>query len=93
MVNLGTSVLECSALEGQQIRIVINDGVTPLTSIKGCPEQKDGMCPVDVFVAAHKETIAETDWEWECHGNWTVAPGTEWETVTGSPPRKDEYIF
>ncbi|KAF5318138.1 hypothetical protein D9619_012221 [Psilocybe cf. subviscida] len=91
--NVQFQLLECSALEGQQIRIVINDGVTPLTSIKGCPEQKDGMCPVDVFVAAHKETIAETDWEWECHGNWTVAPGTEWETVTGSPPRKDEYIF
>ena len=45
------------------------------------------MCPVDTFVRAQKETIEETDWYWGCHGNWTVPPGTEWETVTGQPPK------
>ena len=81
-------VLECTSLPGPQIRIIINDGVAPLTGVKGCPTQKDGMCPVDTFVRAQKETIVETDWNWGCSGNWTVPPGTEWETVTGQPPKK-----
>ena len=39
-----------------------NDAVAPLTGIRGCPEQLDGMCPVDAFVAAQKEIIRNTDW-------------------------------
>lgn len=46
------------------------------------------MCPVDTFVAAQKEIIANTDWEWDCYGDWTVPEGTEWETTTGEPPKR-----
>lgn len=81
------SVLECTSLPGPQIRIIINDAVAPLTGISGCPKQKDGMCPVDTFVAAQKEIVRNTDWEYDCHGNWTVPPGTEWETITGDTPK------
>ena len=81
------SVLECTSLPGPQIRIIINDGVTPLTGIRGCPKQKDGMCPVETFVAAQKEIIRNTDWEYDCYGNWTVPPGTDWETITGDTPK------
>lgn len=80
-------VLECSTFSDPQIRIVINDGVVPLTGIKGCPEQRDGMCPVEQFVAAQKEIIAQTDWTYDCHGNWSVPEGPKWETVTGDAPR------
>ena len=81
------SVLECTSLPGPQIRIIINDAVAPLTGIRGCPKQKDGMCPVDTFVAAQKEIIRNTDWEYDCYGNWTVPSGTEWETITGDAPK------
>jgi hypothetical protein len=67
---------------------VINDGVTPLTGIKGCPQQKDGMCPLNAFVAAQKQIISETDWEWDCHGDWKVPPGIKWNTTTGDAPKK-----
>jgi hypothetical protein len=30
--------------------------------------------------------IADTDWDWGCHGDWTVPAGAEWETVVGYPP-------
>ncbi|KAG8894794.1 hypothetical protein FRB99_000985 [Tulasnella sp. 403] len=73
---------------GPQIRIVINDGVTPLTGIKGCPENKHGLCPVDTFVSAQKQIIAETDWAWSCKGDWTLPPGPEWTTTTGDAPKK-----
>ena len=75
-------------MDGDQIRIILNDGVVPLTGIRGCPDQKDGMCPVDNFVRAQREIIQEVDWIYECHGDWTVPPGPAWNTTTGSPPPK-----
>ncbi|RXW17979.1 hypothetical protein EST38_g7881 [Candolleomyces aberdarensis] len=86
--NVQFQLLSCTSTPGEQIRVIINDGVAPLTGIRGCPEQKDGMCPVDTFVAAQKEIIAGTDWEWDCSGDWTVPEGTEWETTTGEPPKR-----
>ena len=82
-------VLQCEALPDPQIRIVINDGVTSLTSVKGCPEQKDGMCSVSTFIEAQKEMIRTTDWEWGCHGDWQLPPGTQWNTTVGYPPAKE----
>ena len=80
-------VLECSSVPGPQIRIIINDGVVPLTGIKGCPEQRDGMCPVDRFVAAQKEIIGKTDWVYDCHGDWELPEGPAWNTTTGDSPK------
>lgn len=81
------TVLECTSVPGPQIRIIINDGVTPLTGIKGCPKQRDGMCPVDTFVKAQKELLLETDWEYDCFADWTVPEGDAWNTTIGSPPK------
>jgi hypothetical protein len=80
-------VLSCLSEPGPQIRIIVNDGVVPLTGIKGCLDQRDGMCAVDTFVKAQKEIIAQTDWHYDCHGNWTVPEGTQWNTTTGDPPK------
>ncbi|KAG2001830.1 hypothetical protein CC2G_004959 [Coprinopsis cinerea AmutBmut pab1-1] len=85
--NVQFQLLSCTSTPGEQIRVIINDGVAPLHGIRGCPEQKDGMCPVEAFVEAQKEIIKDTDWQWGCHGDWEVPEGTEWETVTGQPPR------
>jgi hypothetical protein len=81
------AVLDCDSpsLEGTQIRIIINDGVTPLTGIKGCPEQEDGMCPLTTFIESMKEIIGETDWTYDCYGDWEVPEG--WETVIGATPK------
>jgi hypothetical protein len=84
-LNVAT-VLSCTSVPDPQIRVIINDGVVPLTGIKGCPKQRDGMCPVATFVEAQKEIIRATDWTHACHGDWTVPPGTEWNTTTGDSP-------
>ncbi|KAG6902042.1 hypothetical protein C0995_005252 [Termitomyces sp. Mi166 len=86
--NVQFQLLQCTSVPGPQIRIIINDGVVPLTGIKGCLEHPDGLCPVDTFVNAQKELLAETDWDWACNGNWTVPEGPEWITTTGSPPER-----
>lgn len=85
-------MLSCASSSEPQIRVIVNDGVAPLSPIKGCPEDaKSGMCPVNAFVGGMKEIIADTDWTWDCHGNWAVPEGDEWHTVTGSPPTREEW--
>ncbi|KAF7335328.1 AB hydrolase-1 domain-containing protein [Mycena sanguinolenta] len=84
--NVQFQLLECTSLPGPQIRIIVNDGVVPLTGIEGCEKQKDGMCAVDTFVEAQKKIIGSTDWEWACYGDWDIPEG--WETTTGEPPAR-----
>ncbi|THG96255.1 hypothetical protein EW026_g5547 [Hermanssonia centrifuga] len=84
--NVHFQLLECSSIDEPQIRIIVNDGVVPLTSINGCPKQKDGLCPVSTFVEAMREMIQNTDWVWGCHGDWEVPEGDAWHTTTGYPP-------
>lgn len=86
-------VLSCSSEPSTQIRVIANDGVIPLSPIKGCSADiKSGMCSVDTFVGGMKDVIAETDWSWDCHGDWNVPEGDEWTTVIGSPPSRDAVI-
>ncbi|KAJ3775329.1 phosphoglycerate mutase-like protein [Lentinula raphanica] len=107
--NVQFQLLDCSpsstvsnAPSGSQIRIIINDAPVPLHSIQGCPEEKDGMCPLNVFVDAQKALLRAgageegevgTSWEWGCHGDYAdiVGQGEEWETVTGDAPRKKTF--
>ncbi|KAI0367460.1 phosphoglycerate mutase-like protein [Pilatotrama ljubarskyi] len=84
--NIQFQLLACESHPDPQIRIIINDGVVPLTGIRGCPEDKDGKCPVPAFVDAQREIIAKTDWNWACHGDWHVPPGPAWNTTTGDAP-------
>ncbi|EKM51374.1 uncharacterized protein PHACADRAFT_129290 [Phanerochaete carnosa HHB-10118-sp] len=84
--NVHFQLLSCTSVPDPQIRIIVNDGVVPLTSIRGCPMQEDGLCPLDTFVDAMKEMIATTDWAWGCHGDWSVPIGYDWNTTVGYPP-------
>ena len=83
-----SAVLSCPSRESEQIRVIINDAVAPLTGIEGCPNDADGMCPIPTFVAAQKKIIANTDWNWVCHGDWEVPAGRDWNTTTGDPPSR-----
>ncbi|KAG8690559.1 hypothetical protein FRC11_010746 [Ceratobasidium sp. 423] len=84
--NMQVQLLSCSSRPEPQIRLIINDGVTPLTAIRGCPEDKDGMCPLNTFVDAQKETIRTSSFAWACYGNWELEEG--WSTTRGMPPSK-----
>ncbi|KAG9073849.1 hypothetical protein FS749_014634 [Ceratobasidium sp. UAMH 11750] len=87
--NMQVQLLSCATHPESQIRIIINDGVVPLTTVKGCPEDKHGRCPLDTFVATQKEMIGSASWDWACYGKWEVQDG--WETSRGMPPaRKPE---
>jgi hypothetical protein len=71
-----------------QIRVILNDAVVPLTGVEGCPDQRDGLCPMEKFIKAQKKLLESVDWDWACHGDWTIPEGDAWQTTTGDPPQK-----
>ncbi|KAG7088757.1 hypothetical protein E1B28_012723 [Marasmius oreades] len=90
--NIQFQLLSCDSQPGEQIRIIINDGIVPLSSIQGCPTNKDGMCSVKAFLRAQKKLLDTVDWDWACYGDWAVEKGSKWETVTGDPPVKGTTV-
>jgi len=85
--NVQFQILSCGCTPGDQIRVIVNDGPVPLSSLRYCPDDsKYGMCPVDDFVRSLKEIIHDVDFAWACLGNYTLPDGDAWQTVTGDPP-------
>ncbi|TFK36825.1 histidine phosphatase superfamily [Crucibulum laeve] len=71
--NLVGQVLSCPASgKPTHIRWVLNDAVLPLTGIKGCKQNKDGLCELPTFIDAMKQRIQEVDFAFDCFGNYTV---------------------
>jgi len=48
------------------IRLILNDAVVPLTGLKGCGEDEDGLCVLNTFVEALGEIVAETNFGEVC---------------------------
>ncbi|KAI0273831.1 phosphoglycerate mutase-like protein [Gloeopeniophorella convolvens] len=84
--NVQFQLLSCPSREDEQIRVIINDAVAPLTGIEGCPKDADGMCPIPTFISAQKKIIAKTSWDWACNGDWDIPAGHAWNTTTGDAP-------
>ncbi|KAJ7291916.1 histidine phosphatase superfamily [Mycena rebaudengoi] len=72
--NLVGQVLSCAAAseDPTHIRWVLNDAVVPLTGIKGCSKNKDGLCELPKFIAGMKQRITEVDFDFDCFGNYTM---------------------
>ncbi|RDX45602.1 phytase [Lentinus brumalis] len=85
--NMQFQLLSCDYTQEPQIRIILNDGVVPLDSVRGCPaDEPHGLCPVPTFVEAIRAIVSKTDWAWACLGDWEVPEGHGWNTTTGEPP-------
>ncbi|KAH9484974.1 3-phytase A [Psilocybe cubensis] len=71
--NVVGQVLSCPASsKPTHIRWIINDGVVPLTGIKGCKPDKNGMCEINTFIAGMKQRMQEIDFNFDCFANYTV---------------------
>lgn len=60
----GSSSSESSSF----VRIKLNDRVLPLNSLKKCPVNKQGLCPMDKFIASIKHSLSEVDFDRNCYG-------------------------
>ncbi|KAF9015491.1 histidine phosphatase superfamily [Cyathus striatus] len=71
--NLVGQVLSCPASKTPtHIRWILNDAVLPLTGIKGCKSNKDGLCELQTFIKAMQQRIEEVDFDFDCFGNYTI---------------------
>ncbi|KAJ7253464.1 phosphoglycerate mutase-like protein [Mycena rebaudengoi] len=71
--NLVAQVLSCPAsATPTHIRFILNDGVIPLTGIKGCTQNANGLCPLPIFISAMKLRIQEVDFNFDCFANYTI---------------------
>ncbi|KJE04504.1 acid phosphatase [Cryptococcus gattii NT-10] len=84
--HLVVQVLECAnQTPTKQIRFIVNDAVVPIDkSYEGCGSNKDGMCAFDTVVAALQKRIAEIDYDYDCHGDYTATVGNDYN---GRAPR------
>ena len=65
--NMQIQVLSCSNTnEEDQVRMILNDAVVPLTGLNGCPDDEQGLCPLATFVSALQTLIGEVDFAQEC---------------------------
>ncbi|KAJ6595077.1 phosphoglycerate mutase-like protein [Mycena vulgaris] len=74
--NLVGQVLSCPASTASSsttyIRWILNDAVVPLTGIKGCTSNSNGLCPLQTFVDGMNQRIAEVDFAFDCFANYTI---------------------
>ncbi|KAG2159736.1 histidine phosphatase superfamily [Suillus bovinus] len=71
--QLVAQVLSCPASEGPtHIRFLLNDGVVPLTGIRGCTEDSNGLCALPGFISGMHERIGQIDFAHDCYGNYTL---------------------
>lgn len=52
------------------VRIILNDAPVPLTGIRGCKKDSDGLCEIEAFVSSMHTLIGETDFAQACHGDY-----------------------
>ncbi|KAG2056927.1 phosphoglycerate mutase-like protein [Suillus hirtellus] len=71
--QLVAQVLSCPACEEPtHIRFLLNDGVVPLTGIRGCTEDPNGLCALPSFISAMHERIGQIDYAHDCFVNYTM---------------------
>ncbi|KAJ7122307.1 phosphoglycerate mutase-like protein [Mycena epipterygia] len=87
--NLVGQVLTCpaspAAPTSTHIRWILNDAVVPLTGIKGCKTNSDGLCPLAAFIDGMQQRIEEVDFAFDCLANYTIP--TPDNITTGQFPR------
>ncbi|KAJ7153350.1 phosphoglycerate mutase-like protein [Mycena filopes] len=54
------------------IRWLLNDAVVPLTGIRGCRPNSDGLCDLSAFVGGMQQRIEEVDFAFDCFANYTI---------------------
>ncbi|KAI0058243.1 phosphoglycerate mutase-like protein [Artomyces pyxidatus] len=71
--NLVAQILSCPASDTPtHVRWILNDAVVPLTGVKGCREDVNGLCPFETYVKGTQARIAEVDFQFDCFGNYTA---------------------
>lgn len=68
----GKSGNEAGKLEKRQdttyVRLKLNNRILPLSSLKKCGANKEGLCPLDDFISSLKHALSQVDFDRNCYG-------------------------
>ncbi|KAI0266664.1 phosphoglycerate mutase-like protein [Gloeopeniophorella convolvens] len=71
--TLVAQILSCPASsEPTHVRWILNDAVVPLTGVRGCKADKNGLCEIGAYINGTQARIAEVDYQFDCFANYTV---------------------
>ena len=54
------------------IRWILNDAVVPLTGVKGCAPDENGLCDLPTYINGTMERIAQVDYQHDCFANYSI---------------------
>ncbi|OJJ45779.1 hypothetical protein ASPZODRAFT_143661 [Penicilliopsis zonata CBS 506.65] len=70
--------------ETYYVHFLLNQRTLPLhSSFTGCEYRDDGWCELDTFLAIQKDSLAQSQFDYACNGNYTF---TSYGTVTNGVP-------
>ncbi|KAL1306145.1 hypothetical protein AAFC00_004257 [Neodothiora populina] len=67
------------------IRMRLNNGILPLDTIRGgaCVGRTDGMCAMDKFLSSQETAYAQSNYDYACFANYTIADPTNGNDYDG----------
>ncbi|KIW18070.1 hypothetical protein PV08_02357 [Exophiala spinifera] len=56
------------------VRMRLNNGILPLSSIRGgyCGNRTDGLCPLEAFIQSQESSYELSNYQYACFGNYTI---------------------
>lgn len=66
------------------VRVILNDAPVPLTGIRGCKKDRDGLCGFDNFVSSMHDLISGVDFAYDCNADYDMGE----EVTNGEPIRR-----
>lgn len=77
---------DASNASNKFIRMRLNNGIVPLTSIRGgtCGNRTDSLCALDDFIASQSDAETLANYDYACFGNYTLADGTNGTDYDGT---------
>lgn len=83
---LGQNGYEASTATNKFIRLRLNHGILPLSSIRGgqCVGRTDGLCALDNFLESQADADALANYQFSCFGNYTITNPTNGQDYDGT---------
>ncbi|KIW02731.1 uncharacterized protein PV09_06165 [Verruconis gallopava] len=83
---VGQNGYKASSAPNKFIRMRLNSGILPLSSIRGgaCAGRTDGLCPLSKFIDSQKNSTKLANYQYACFGNYTITDATSGKDYDGT---------
>lgn len=68
LATFASSLTSAYPLLDGDVYLTCSSAVLPI-GMNGCPEDKDGLCPLDTFITALRQRISQVDFAYDCNAD------------------------